>query len=218
MSLDTFIFDFDGTLGDSQQCIITSTKRAFESQNMTVPDEETIKYYIGIPLETSMKKMAGEEIDEEKFQNLLAEFRKTLLEIEKDCLKIFPDVKELLNILREKKIECFVLSSKKDSVLLRNLKMLEIEDYFTEIVGPDNLKNHKPHPEGIEMLAEKYGFDREKTVMIGDAIFDIQMGKAAGVKTCAVTWGIHNTDMLKKENPDIMIDSPLDLIKCVSEK
>ncbi len=213
MKIKTVIFDFDGTLGDSKECVISSTKKAFEGMSMNIPSDEEIKYYMGIPLETSLREMAGENLSEEDFAGLLEIFRDYTKKIEKDCLKIFPEVRELLDTLKEKGIKCFIVSSKKSSVLERNLKFLEIYDYFIDIIGPDEVSNHKPHPEGINMLVEKYGFSKPEAIMVGDAIFDIQMGKSAGVHTCGVTWGSHSVEMLEGENPDIMIESPLELLK-----
>lgn len=52
-------------------------------------------------------------------------------------------------------------------------------------------------------------------MMIGDAIFDLQMGKAANVKTCAVTWGSHSVEQLSAENPDFIIDEALQLLAII---
>ncbi len=215
MKIRTVIFDFDGTLGDSKECVICSTKKAFEEMSMTVPSDEQIKYYMGIPIETSFVKMADRHLSEKDLNNLLDIFRDYSKKIEKDCLKIFPEIRELLEILRARNIGCYIVSSKKSSVLERNLKLLEIEGYFSDVIGPDEVSNHKPHPEGINILVEKYGFSKDSAIMVGDAIFDIQMGRAAGVYTCGVSWGSHSIEMLKREKADIMIDNPLELLEYI---
>ncbi|MBE1556741.1 HAD family hydrolase [Sporosarcina limicola] len=53
------------------------------------------------------------------------------------------------------------------------------------------MAHYKPHPDGILKLVELYSLDKAETVMIGDAIFDLQMAKAADVASCGVTWGSH---------------------------
>lgn len=217
MSLDTFIFDFDGTLGDSKKCGIVATQKAFEKIGLNIPDEEKIEYYMGIPIEKSFRKMSEKELSEDEFKKLIEIFRELYKSLESKYLKIFPGIKELLDILKEKKIKCFIVSSKKSEVLERNLELLKIKDYFMEIIGADKVINHKPNPEGVNSIVEKYGLDRSKTLMIGDAIFDIKMGKSAYVKTCGVTWGSHSVDMLKNENPDFMVDNPLNLIEYIKK-
>ena len=84
--------------------------------------------------------------------------------------------------------------------------------FFEEIIGSDAVTHYKPHPEGINKVVAHYQFDPTKTIMIGDAIFDIQMGKAAGVKTIAVTWGSHDPKKLSEENPDALVDAPREIL------
>ncbi|WP_307725169.1 HAD family hydrolase [Kurthia zopfii] len=62
---------------------------------------------------------------------------------------------------------------------------------------------------------QAYDFAAIDTMMIGDAIFDLQMGKAANVKTCAVTWGSHSVEQLSAENPDFIIDEALQLLAII---
>ena len=71
---------------------------------------------------------------------------------------------------------------------------------------------HKPNPESIFLLQQRHHFPLERAVMIGDATFDLQMGKAAGIKTCAVTWGSHSQESLLAEEPTYLINNVMDLL------
>lgn len=73
------------------------------------------------------------------------------------------------------------------------------------MIGSDQVENYKPAPDGVLYIVKQYGLSTHQTVMIGDAIFDIQMGKAAGVQTCAVTWGAHDAAELADQHPDFLI-------------
>ena len=208
-----YIFDFDGTLADSKQCSILATQAAFKKCQLTIPTTEQIEYYMGIPIEQSFKEMAGQPFTEESFQQLLTTFRTFYKQYENETLQLFPNMKDVLHTLHRKKVNCFVVSSKKTDVLQRNLKALGIESFFTACIGSDQVKHYKPHPDGILTLLERFHLEAKDCVMIGDAIFDIQMGKAAKCQTCAVTWGSHCEEKLIKEQPDFIIRDVKELLQ-----
>lgn len=208
-----YIFDFDGTLVDSEKCSILATQAAFKACQLAVPTETEIAYYMGIPIEKSFREMATVELTEQVFQTLLKTFRDFYKQFEEEALTLFPNIKDMLHVLTERGVTCFVVSSKKTAVLERNLQALEIARFFQDCIGSDQVQHYKPHPEGILVLLKRYGLQATHCIMIGDAIFDIQMGKAAGCRTCAVTWGSHTREALECEAPDVIVDDVLALTK-----
>lgn len=206
MNLKNIIFDFDGTLADTRQCSILATQEAFSQFGLKKPSEQDIAYYMGVPIEISFKKMADAELPDELFQRLLVTFRKAYKELENDYIAAFPGIPEVLEKLLQQGKQIFVVSSKKSDVLLRNLKTLQIDEMFRDVIGADKVSHYKPHPEGILQLQERYSFQSEETVMIGDTIFDVQMAKAAGVYSCGVTWASHEKEILIKENPTFLVE------------
>lgn len=207
------IFDFDGTLGDSRECGILATQKAFSDIGLMIPDEKTIDYYMGIPIEKSFLEMANRQLSEEKLMELLTIFRSHYQFFEEKSLKVFDGIPELLAILKEQGIKCFVVSSKKTDILNRNLKGLGIAAFFAETIGSDKVTHYKPHPEGITIILKNHGLEKDEVRMIGDATFDIEMGQAAGVGTVAVAWGSHTKEALLAVRPDFFIEHPLDLIE-----
>ncbi|MGE7090390.1 HAD family hydrolase [Lysinibacillus sp. NPDC048646] len=210
--MKSYIFDFDGTLADSKQCSVLATQEAFRLLELETPSVEIIEYYMGIPIEQSFKEMASIQLEESLFEELLAIFRREYKKFENESLSLFPKMMDVLEELNKQGKQCFVVSSKKTDVLLRNLQALQINRFFEDYIGSDQVKHYKPHPEGIFKLVERHQLDLQACVMIGDAIFDIQMGKAAGCKTCAVTWGSHSEEQLQKEQPNYCISDVLDLL------
>ncbi len=85
--------------------------------------------------------------------------------------------------------------------------------FFHPIVGGDNVKNLKPDPEGINLILAKLGVKREEALMIGDTAVDILAGKAAGVKTGAVRWGLGSWKELISLKPDYLFKKGNDLLK-----
>lgn len=201
-----YIFDFDGTLVDSKRCSVLATRQAFRELGLTEPSEEQIEHYMGIPIEVSFKEMADIEFTDAPFEKLLVTFRKAYKELENETLTVFTGIPEVLQKLVQQEKQLFVVSSKKSEVLLRNLQTLQIDTYFKDIIGSDKVTHYKPHPAGILKLIELYNLNPEEMIMIGDAIFDLQMAKAAGVQSCGVTWGSHSKEKLQKEHPTFLID------------
>ncbi len=210
--VECVIFDLDGTLLDSKECSVKATKAAFKEMGLKVPSEVVIEHYIGIPIEESFFKMSEQPLDQETAAELIRIFRAYYQIYEESTLKVFPEIPHVLEILNKRKVPCFVVSSKKTAVVKRNLAAQDLVAFFEEIIGSDAVTHYKPHPEGINKVVAHYQFDPTKTIMIGDAIFDIQMGKAAGVKTIAVTWGSHDPKKLSEENPDALVDAPREIL------
>lgn len=156
--------------------------------------------------------MSEQPLDQETATELIRIFRAYYQTYEESTLKVFPEIPHVLEILNKRKVPCFVVSSKKTAVVKRNLAAQDLVAFFEEIIGSDAVTHYKPHPEGINKVVAHYQFDPIKTIMVGDAIFDIQMGKAAGVKTIAVTWGSHDPKKLSEENPDALVDAPREIL------
>lgn len=208
-----YIFDFDGTLADSKQCSILATQAAFKACGYAMPTEEQITHYMGIPIEQSFGQMTTTALSKASLQVLLTSFRSYYQQFEHETLALFPHIQDVLVQLQKQHALCFVVSSKKTDVLKRNLQQLHIDRFFKDCIGSDQVTHYKPHPEGILTLLERYRLQPTECVMIGDAIFDIQMGKAANCQTCAVTWGSHSKPILQAEQPDFIVEQALELLK-----
>lgn len=210
--IECVIFDLDGTLLDSRECSIKATKADFTEMGLKVPSEVVIEHYMGIPIEESFFKMSEQPLDQETATELIRVFRTYYQTYEESTLNVFPEIPHVLEILMKRKVPCFVVSSKKTAVVKRNLAAQNLVAFFEEIIGSDAVSHYKPHPEGINKVVTQYQFDPTRTIMVGDAIFDIQMGKAAGVKTIAVTWGSHDAKKLSAEKPDALAEAPQDIL------
>lgn len=213
--MENFIFDFDGTLADSKLCSVISTQEAFKEFGLEVPSSEQIEHFMGIPIEVSFKEMTDYGFADNAFDSLLQLFRKYYKENESNSLAVFQNIPEVLQTLESANKKLFVVSSKKSDVLLRNLENLKIDRYFTDIIGSDKVNHYKPHPDGILKLVEQYDLAKEETVMIGDAIYDLQMAKSAGVAACGVTWGSHKREQLLMEEPTYLLEQADELLQLV---
>lgn len=210
--MQPIIFDFDGTLADSGECGFLATQTAFKESNLPIPSKEKVNYYMGIPIEQSFHEMTDHSLDEKQFAELLQRFRHAYKIFEEQTITAFLHIDEVLNSFCKEGLLLFVVSSKKTDVLHRNLQKLKLDHYFTDWIGSDQVDQYKPHPDGILKIVERYSLNVSDCAMIGDAIFDIQMGKAAGCKTVAVGWGSHSKEQLLKEEPNFFAYEVKDLL------
>ncbi|MBW1605920.1 HAD family hydrolase [Lactobacillus sp. Sy-1] len=204
--MQNYIFDFDLTLIDSGRVNVLSTQSAFDKMGWPKPSADAVSYYTGIPIETSFPKMAPQNASQADLQKLIKVFVKEYEKLEPGNLQLFPGIKEVLAKLRADGKQLFVATSNRSEVVIRNMKALGVLQYFTEIVGFDMVEKAKPAPDTVLKIIADHHLKKDETIMIGDATFDLEMGKNAGVHTAGVIWGAHDTEALKMVHPDYLLD------------
>lgn len=168
---------------------------------------------MGIPIEVSFKKMAANHVfSDQSFTDLLNVFRRQYQIAEQTNLTLFPQMKSILQQLVNNQKRLFVVSSKHSTPLQRNLVQLHIDKYFQSVVGSDQVTHFKPAPDGVLKVLNQYSLSKNNSIMIGDAVFDLQMGQAAGIHTCGVTWGAHPVSELGKQHPDYLLNTVSELL------
>lgn len=210
--IKNYFFDFDRTLADSGMASVHATQAAFKDAGLNVPSEAEISSYMGMPAPDSFPKMANKELSPAEVDALVKKFREFYIDYEDQDTSLYDGMLETLESLKENGKNLFVVSAKETQALKRNLSKLGIDKYFNDAVGFDVVEHPKPAPDALLMLIDQNHYLLEESVMIGDAKYDIQMGKGAHTKTCGVIWGAHDIDELKAENPDFLINQPQELL------
>ncbi|WP_295729091.1 HAD family hydrolase [uncultured Limosilactobacillus sp.] len=210
--MNNFMFDFDGTLADSGEVVSVATQKAFIKNNLPAPTKQQILDYMGLPIETFFPMLAP-QTSAKVLEQLYADFRFFCTQNEDQGTKFFDGVIPTLQKLHHTGKHLFILSSNSSETIYHHLKRFKIDQLFTEVVGSDMVKNFKPNPESVNRVVHDFNLNRDHSVMIGDARYDLQMGKNAAVKTCGATWGAFNVASLKQERPTYLIDRPQQLLK-----
>ena len=119
-----------------------------------------------------------------------------------DCPKSrsYEGIVELIKTLKEKKVSMVILSSDPSITLFSEIKEFGLEDIFSEVIT-----NSHDKAEEIHGLIKRNNFNPEETVFIGDSNHEVEVGKQAGVKTIAVTWGFCTEEKLKSTGPDFLV-------------
>lgn len=211
MKYDTFLFDFDGTIVSSIDAIVLCMTKTFHHFDLTPPSEETIKHYIGIPLEgipyldvEGGKLSRAELIEKYRSEVELPEARK--------LITAYDGIREILDELKGRGAKRGIVSSKITAPILQNLEDNNMSDLFDVVIGSDQVTYYKPAPETVFLCAAQIGLqDARRALVIGDALHDIEMGQNAGMDTCAVPWGAGTRGELEATNPTYFVKDMAEL-------
>lgn len=200
-----YIFDFDGTLMDTSGVILATIMATIKDMGLPEKTEEECRSIIGIRTDEAGKYLYPDlDISNEEFARV---FRANYDRLKKGAHeKAFPGVLDTLAELHAGGCGLAIASSRRLASLIDYIEGLGIRDMFSMIVGADSVTKGKPDPEPVLTILNALGWDRESTLVVGDADVDIMMGNAAGCLTCAVTYGNGSIASLKEAAPDYMVD------------
>ena len=204
------IFDWDGTLADTKRAVVQSFQIVLRETGCVVSDE-FIERRMGIGTKKTIIEafrechMRLDVLTLEKLAKEKISIQAGLTQI----VSLFEGVTELLEELQGKtKIALATMSGKK--VVDNLLSEKRIEAYFDVVVSADEIANPKPDPEVFLVAAKKLGVASEDCVVVEDSVFGVKAAKAANMKCITVPSGAYSREELKKEQPDLMINSLLE--------
>ena len=201
------LFDFDGTLIDTNELIFKSYRKAFkEVLNRDIDNEEILRLY-GRPLYGSLMEY-GEP--GEMLYKVYREFNETQHD---NLAKPFDGVYEGVQKISDKGYKMGIVTSKRMHLVKRGLDLIGIAKFFDVIITPDDTQKGKPDPEPILLGCEKLGVLPEETIYVGDSVFDMQAAKAAGTQLCAVKYTLTSHQNLLGFKPEFFVDSIAELAK-----
>ena len=198
-----FLFDFDGTILDSDQMIVVTFKQLYDKYRggKQAPLEHVLTFS-GPPIRRTLKQEFP-DLDQDM---MFDEFVKYSTVNYDKYVKPFPYVIEMLKAFKEHGIKYGLITSKARGATDYALKLTHLDELFDFVVCSDEVKNVKPDPEGV-LLAMKH-FDvlnKNEVLFIGDNMFDYLTSKNAGVKFGYVTFSPRKLD--KDAHIDVSIDN-----------
>lgn len=200
------LFDFDGTLVDSETCILACFAHLFERYSSKELFTHKIQEEVlGPPLDQMLKRLFPQE-DTEK---LMMEYRRYQVDKASDLIQPMSHCLELLAYLKEEGYPVGIISTRKQDSLYYHMKRLNMTPYIDIVVGGDRVEKQKPDPEGI--LKAMKDVQATEGVYIGDNVMDIEAGKAAHLKTVAKLGHEGKIAKLKAAEPDAMIEDLIEL-------
>ena len=221
------IFDFDGTIGDSQSLIVKTLQDTMRARKLEVKSEEACAKTIGLRLDEAFVSLFG--MSAEAGMECAATYREIFLDNKKTMIvQPFPHVIETLRELHRQGFILGMASSRNHCSLDGYVKQMQLEDIFSSIVAGDDVEHVKPAPDMVFMaLGEMKGMKNpvtsaesgdvedmlDEVLVVGDMTFDVDMAHNAGCKACAVTYGNGTREQLA--SAEFIIDDFAELLGLV---
>ena len=221
------IFDFDGTIGDSQSLIVKTLQDTMRARKLEVKSDEACAKTIGLRLDEAFVSLFG--MSAEEGLECAATYREIFLDNKKTMIvQPFPHVIETLRELHRQGFILGMASSRNHCSLDGYVKQMQLENIFSSIVAGDDVEHVKPAPDMVFMaLGEMKGMKNpvtsaeagdvedmlDEVLVVGDMTFDVDMAHNAGCKACAVTYGNGTREQLA--SAEFIIDDFAELLGLV---
>jgi 2-phosphoglycolate phosphatase len=206
-AVDLVVFDLDGTLVDSREDIARAVNHGIVSAGGKELPIQDIIPHIGRPLVDTFKDLLPVELTP-MAQEAAETFRQYFFQHCAETSRLYPGVSACLESLQA--VSRAVATTKMTFMAVKVVEEMDIARHFDLVQGSDGIP-HKPHPAVLSRVLEKLGKRPHKSWFVGDTVYDIQAGRAAGMRTCAVTYGIGLVDELEQAAPDLLLGNLVDL-------
>ena len=192
------VFDCDGTLVDSQHSIIAAMHAAFDAQALPRPDREAVRRVVGLSLlEALTALLPGAEAGvHAAVSDSYREAFRARRHPASAGDTLFPGVVAALRRLEETGWLLGVATGKGRRGLVGTLRTHGLEDLFVTLQTADQAPG-KPRPDMLLRAMAETGAAADRTVMVGDTTFDVQMALRAGTMAVGVAWGYHELGELE---------------------
>ncbi|WP_137128860.1 HAD-IA family hydrolase [Rhizobium sp. FY34] len=209
------LFDCDGTLVDSAKLIHEVMCRTFAHFGYQRPELSQTKAIIGLTLDIAIARIQGKLHADEEAVQMMAFYKSIFIEtraeggFEEPLFDGIRPVMEAIGPREDLRIGAVTGKSRRGLNLI--LDSHGFRPWF--IVGrtADDCPS-KPHPAMVTECCDETGMRPEDTLVIGDAIYDMQMAKAAGATAIGVSWGYASVDQLIAAGADAIVHHPRELL------
>lgn len=209
------LFDCDGTLVDSAALIHEVMARTFVAFGHPRPAIESTKSIIGLTLDIAIARMQGKPHVDDEAVAMTAHYKKIYMDVRGEPgmnVPLFDGIKTVIAALAARDdILIGAVTGKSRRGLVSVLEIHGFAPHFIVSRTADDCPS-KPHPAMVTECCDETSMNPADTVVIGDAIYDMQMAKAAGAKAIGVSWGYASVDELIAAGADAIAHHPNDVL------
>jgi phosphoglycolate phosphatase/pyrophosphatase PpaX len=207
-------FDLDGTLVDSSDTIYLATNETLKKLNLSsvLSKEKFIgmigKHFIDIFNELN--------INLPNFTEFISVYKSVYFNFIETSI-LYANVNETLDYFINNDVKISLLTTKAQDQAEKIIRHFGLYEKMNYIMGRRNGMAHKPSPVPLLEICNDLNIVLSETLMVGDTELDIQCGKNAKAKTCAVLYGYRTKEQIEIENPDLIISELSELINLHTE-
>lgn len=219
MALDGFIFDFDGTLVDSNALHAIAWQRAFARFGYTVALDR-INVEIGKGGDNLVPSILGEHLDQKDGKQLRAAQPDEFGPLAKERgIRVFPGARELLEELRRRGIRTVLATSsgKKQLSVSEEASGFPVSKLVDEVTNADDIETSKPAPDLVGAAVKRLKMTPAQCAMLGDTIWDAEACKHGGVVCLGLTCGGRPAADLFRAGARAVFRDPADVLARLDE-
>lgn len=202
---DLIVFDWDGTLMDSETKILRCFEAAFWDAGLERPGDAAVRNIIGLGMREAVSALAP-QASAAQHQAVIEAYRDHFLHRDQTAMEFFPGVLDGLKELEARGFMLAVATGKARRGLDRLLNEWQLGQQFVATRCADEAFS-KPHPRMLQDLLDMTGVTPERAIMVGDTSFDMEMARNANTDRLAVSYGAHTRDTLLSFEPEACLDS-----------
>lgn len=204
MKFKLLVFDWDGTLMDSQARIVACVQAAAADLDLEVPSSDEAKNIIGLGLAEAMAILFPRS-DQREQQSIVERYRYHYLGKNQTPTELFSGAREVLEALAGEGYLMAIATGKGRSGLNRVLEKTGLGQLFHTTRCADDAFS-KPHPDMLLQILDELGVNAKDALMIGDTEYDMAMALNAGTHALGVTYGVHEKERLLRHTPLECVD------------
>ncbi len=214
MSINTVIFDLDGTLLYTLEDLADSTNYALKFFGYPERTIEEVKEFVGNGVSLLIERAIPDGKQNTNFENCLNMFKQHYSDNMYNKTKPYDGIIELLTSLKQQNYKIAVVSNKFDSAVKKLC-----EKYFFGLVdsaiGQKENISKKPSPDSVNEVISELNSDKENCIFVGDSEVDIQTAENAGIPCISVVWGYKSLDFLYKNGASMIVYSPEEILELI---
>jgi phosphoglycolate phosphatase len=204
MPFKLLVFDWDGTLMDSETRIVTCLQVVITDLELAVRDNRALRDIIGLGLREAIFTLYP-DADDNFVERFIERYRYHFLSDNHQPAVLFPGARQVLETLHGSGYMLAIATGKGRTGLERSIKETDCTGLFHMTRCADEALS-KPHPQMLLDIMAVLDVEPSHTLMVGDTVYDMQMAQQAGTDALAVTYGVHDKDRLLSFNPLACLD------------
>lgn len=210
---DLLIFDWDGTLINSIDWITHCLQHAAAACHYPIPEAQAAKDVIGLSIYKAMQALFP-SADKPTQDKLVGYYSEKYASKQLSREDLFPGVYDMLVELKENGYQLAVATGKTRAGLQEALAATDTEHLFCITRCSDETAS-KPHPKMLHEIIAHTQVAKDRALMIGDSVHDLQMAHNTPISAIAVASGAHSAAFLQQHNPLMCLQQPAELINFI---
>ena len=211
--ISSVFFDLDGTLADTAPDLAAALNQVLHEQGKPTLPMESIRPSVSLGGNAMVKLAFSIEEEDPDFDGLRIRFLDIYQQRLHQDTQVFPGIDAVLDYLEGKNMTWGVVTNKPEWLTNPVMDQLKLTQRAACIISGDTTEYSKPHPGSMLHACEVAQCDPETSLYVGDALRDIEAGRAAGMKTLTADYGyIANNENPDDWNADGKISKPEEII------